>query len=124
MKQEPKEKTGIVRDSQGKFVKGHSGHPEGMPAFTEERKMKRKVERDLKAEFTRKMEESLGISGTTLTTEAKKGNIVACKEINNRALGMPKQTHEVGGIDGEAIPIELTVSKAIEKIYGEDNEKL
>ena len=124
MIEETKEKA-IGRDDKGRFLKGqvHTGRPKGSKDDPI-KKAKKKIEIDLKAEFTRRMEESLGISGTTLKNEAEKGNIVACKEINNRALGMPKQQMEIGGVGSETIKVEVTVKSAIEKIYGEgDNGK-
>ncbi|MCH9739496.1 MAG: hypothetical protein K0U38_01455 [Epsilonproteobacteria bacterium] len=42
-----------------------------------------------------------------LTKEAKKGNVPAIKEYGDRIDGKAKQNHEVGGVDGNTIKVEI-----------------
>lgn len=108
------------------FVKGDKRiNREGLNRMTEEEKIERKIKKevieDKKAKFVKKMESSLDTSAETLEKEAKKGNIVACKEINNRALGMSKLAIEHSGeIKRE---VELNESQ-FKQLIGETKKKL
>lgn len=52
----------------------------------------------------------LDMVATAVVTSAMTGDIQAMKEIGDRLDGKPKQSTEVSGPDGEAIPVGLKVS--------------
>ena len=94
MSEEPKEQTGVVRDSQGRYVKGHSGNLEGMPAFSEEKLLKRKAKKQYISEYVDKLAEALPDINPVLLKKAKEGDLVAIKEVHDRVMGKAPQSIE------------------------------
>src|SRR3989344_1665564 len=89
------QKSGNIRDEQGRFVSGVSGNPEGRPPETPEQKLhkeiKSKAVKELVEEYRGLLAESLPRIGQVLIKQAKEGNITAIKEINLMVVGKPKE---------------------------------
>lgn len=88
------------------YRKGQSGNPKGRP----------KAEWTWSGMIKEAMEESYGDNKTikelmakSLVKEGLKGNVQAMKEIGDRLEGRPKQSLEMGGIDGKPIESKLIV---------------
>lgn len=56
-----------------------------------------------------------------LTT--KEPNNQAIDSMFNRAFGKPTESLELSGKDGEAIPLDVTLTTTIERIYGKEEKK-
>lgn len=55
---------------------------------------------------------------TALLTKAKSGDVMAIRELLDRALGKAKESVELTGSEGGAIEIDLTIKQIISKVYG------
>jgi len=105
-------KTGIVRDSLGRFVKGEIANPKGMPPMTPERKMVRKI---LKKTAVKAVESILEryqkeLSAIQDAMELKDKNSEAYKVLVEAADKVQKQIQLLSGgrTGNEAIVIPIT----------------
>lgn len=96
------EETGIIRDEQGKFIKGVSGNPEGRTPETPEDKIVKKATKELIAEYKEALGESLPMIKPILIAKALEGNMKAIKEIHDRVMDKSKQPTDITS-DGESI---------------------
>lgn len=86
------ETTSDNRNEKGQFVKGVSGNLKGRNPETEEEKAIKKARKELINDYTEKLAGALADISPVLIALAVTGDISAIKEINNRVLGMPKQS--------------------------------
>ena len=94
--QESQEVTsGNKRDELGRFIVGSNGNPNGRPPDTEEKKILKKVIRELVAEYKQTLADALPQISPVLIDQATKGNIQAIKEINDRVMGKPEQQTDI-----------------------------
>jgi hypothetical protein len=104
MEQNP-ENTGIIRDNQGRFIKGHSGNPDGRPegAYSLLSILKAK----LKECPDGMSEKSYGhlIIERMLAQSIKDGNEQMTKLIWSYIEGMPRQALDHTGIPGTEVHI-------------------
>jgi hypothetical protein len=89
------------RDSQGRFVPGVSGNPNGRPT-------KEKIISDVLLKMLRDKPELISALATTLLElSLKKKDMVAIKEVLDRLEGRTVQRNELTGEDGGDIVINL-----------------
>lgn len=107
------DKTGIIRDKQGKFVEGVSGNPAGggRPKETPEQKAKKKAMKEMIKDYKEKLAEALESISPVLIAEALKGNIQAIKEVNDRVMGKAEQKADITSRGEKIIPIYNGLSK-------------
>ena len=107
------EDTGIIRDEQGKFIKGVSGNPEGRPPETTEQKIIKKATKELISEYKEALGESLPLIKPILIAKALEGDMTAIKEIHDRVMDKSKQPTDLT-TNGESLNINIVN-------YGSDN---
>jgi len=83
------EKAGIIRDEMGRFIEGTSGNPDGRKPETVEQKIVKQAVRECIEDYRQQLAKVLPEIGSTLITEAQRGNIKAIMEIH-RVLGIDK----------------------------------
>ena len=86
---------GEGRDKQGRFVPGVSGNPDGGNSLTEEDKIKKKAVKEIIEEYKNKLTEALPSISPVLIKKAKGGDMIAIKELHDRAMGKPHQTTDI-----------------------------
>ena len=124
-KKEP-EKSGMKqgRDKEGRFLEGVSGNPAGRPEGTKNFStlFKKAIEKIAKEDETTELdaEKELVLKAYR---EAKKGNFNFYRDLMDRNYGRPKETHEIGGIEGKPIPILYVCSDPSNKKDSETNEE-
>ena len=104
-----------------KFEKGQSGNPAGRPkgttgSFSLVGILKEELQRCPEGQDKKTYADL--IIKRMLKEAIEKGDQQQIRLIWNYIEGMPKQSMELGGMNGEAIPIDVTVSSAIKKVYG------
>jgi len=93
--------TNDTHDSRGKFTKGNQA------ARGHSTKQQTKAI-DFKVVFQNAItNRDMVAIAKKMVKLAKKGDIKAAKEVLDRCMGKPPQTHEVGGIGGEPIPVSI-----------------
>lgn len=98
--------TGVIRDEKGLFQKGTAPGP-GREKETEDEIFKKRALKKIIKDYEEKLTEILPEIPGVLRTEAKKGNMIAIKEINDRVLG--KSLQRMANADGSnLIPDPLT----------------
>lgn len=98
------EKTGIIRDEQGRFVEGVSGNPEGRPKEDENKKLVKKAIKQLVEEYKESLAEALPQISPILIKKASEGDMSAIKELNDILVDKaPKNVDITSG--GKPIPI-------------------
>lgn len=112
------EETGIIRDEQGKFIKGVSGNPEGRPPDTEQDKIIKKATKELIAEYKESLGEALPLIKPIIIKKALEGDMSAIKEIHDRVMDKAKQPTDITS-GGETINQVLV--KFIDGQQTEDN---
>jgi hypothetical protein len=100
-------KTGEIRNEQGRFKPGFSGNPDGRPPETEEEKIAKKATKQFIEEYKEKLAESLPKISPVLIEKAIGGDIQAIKELNDRVMGKAPQSMEIGGSKDN--PVQLLV---------------
>lgn len=100
------EKTGIIRDEQGRYIPGVSGNPEGRPPETQEQKLMKKAVKVLVEEYKESLAEVLPELSPVLKAEALKGNIPAIKEVHDRIMGKAEQHTDIT-TDGKPMILRL-----------------
>lgn len=91
------------------FKKGISGNPKGTPKLTPEQKKIRKETKLIIAEYIDNLQRELPQIKPVLLKEALKGNIIAIREIHDRAMGKPKMFVEGSASD-------QTINAILEKL--------
>jgi len=86
------EKTGIIRDKQGKFTKGSSGNVAGRPRDTPGQKIIKIAVKEYLKDYEQGLAEALPKISPVLIKQAKEGNLKAIIEIH-QVLGL----HETKG---------------------------
>lgn len=89
------------RNTKGQFLNGNKA---GEGKKTPSAKHKLKLAQSFNATVT---EEDIVAIAKKLVEKAKNGDYQAAKDVLDRCLGRPKETHEVGGIDG--MPIQVSI---------------
>ena len=89
------QKTGIIRDEQGRFVDGVSGNPSGRPSETLEIKLIKKVSKEFIEDYREDLAATLPKLSAVLIKKAMKGDINSIREIHNIVIGKPKQSTEI-----------------------------
>ena len=83
------------RDTNGRFQKGHSPNPGGRPKT--DRVLAARFEEYLAEEDPDTKETKLERLLAALFKEAENGNVMAAREILDRAFGKPRQAVDLGG---------------------------
>jgi hypothetical protein len=91
------------RDELGRVLPGNLLNPNGRPKMTEDEKLIAKAKRDFVKEYTEGLMASLPMLSPILIAKAMEGDMAAIKEVNDRAMGKPKQAVEVEGNVGLSI---------------------
>ncbi len=78
------------RNEKGQLLPGSSNNLEGRKPDTEEKKLEKKVLKELVKDYKEKLAQSLVKIEPVLVAQAEKGNIQAIKEINDRVMGKPE----------------------------------
>lgn len=91
------------RKEDGTFGEGNKGG--GAKKQTEEQKLKKKAQKELIADYKQGLVEALKEIEPVLIEKGIKGDMIAIKEINDRAMGKSMQAMEVSGKDGERFTI-------------------
>ena len=102
MENELENKSGTGRDEQGRFIKGVSGNPEGMKPYTEEDKIKKKAQKIMIEDYVAKLTEALEELSPILIKKAKGGDMIAIKELHDRAMGKAQQNVDIK-TDGQSL---------------------
>ena len=89
------EKTGEIRDEQGRFIPGVSGNQDGRPPMTEEQRIIKKATKELIAEYKEKLTQALPRIEPVLVDKAISGDMQAIKEINDRTMGKAPQSMDL-----------------------------
>lgn len=105
MEQEVENKAGEHRDEQGRFVKGFSGNPEGLKPMTEEDKLKKKAQKIMIENYVAKLTGALQELSPVLIKKAKGGDMIAIKELHDRAMGKAQQHIDVKSDGKQIIPL-------------------
>ena len=77
------------------FKKGQSGNPKGKKKMTQQEKEIKKATKELIKDYTDKLTEALPQISPVLIAKAISGELPAIKEINDRILGKPKESHDI-----------------------------
>jgi len=96
---------GWKRNEDGTFAEGNKGG--GQQKQTEEEKLKKKAQKELIAEFKQSMIEALQEVSPVLKQKALEGDMTAIKEINDRAMGKPKQPLTGGDENDEPLVVNI-----------------
>lgn len=116
-------KTGVIRDEQGRFVEGISGNINGRPPEKQEEKLRKKASKELIANYRERLAEVLPQLSVILINKALEGDIQAIKELHDRVMGKPHQSTDITSAD-KPIPI-IHIEKVIADKYGlEDGDIL
>jgi hypothetical protein len=100
------EETEINSNLTGPFVKNDPRiNREGRPKETEETKAKRKLIKDLVAEYRQALAEALPVITPVLLKQAAKGDIQAIKEVNDRVMGKAPQSTDITSGGEKITPI-------------------
>lgn len=101
------------RNPDGTFAVGNPGGP-GRPPETEERKLVKKAQKELIAEYKEKLAEALPLISPVLIAKAMEGDMQAIKELNDRVMGKAEAKTDITS-GGEKLPI------LVKFIDGKDN---
>jgi len=88
--------TEVIRDDKGLFVKGTAPGP-GPSKQTQEDKDRKEVRRIAVEKYVHELTESLKDISPVLKVKALSGDMVAIKEINDRAMGKAPQSTTLSG---------------------------
>ncbi len=89
------------RNGKGQFANGNKA---GLGKQTPSANHKQKLTEAFKATVT---EADIIAIAKKMVAKAKKGDNQAAKDILDRCLGRPKETHEIGGIDGGPVTLQI-----------------
>lgn len=104
----------VVRDKQGRFVKGHSGNPRGRPRLDEEQRYLRTLRRALP-------EKEIQAIVERLVAEAKKGNVRAAQLLFAYAIGRPTE-YINADLSSLGEPIRQTIREVVVERPAKDAE--
>ena len=98
-----KEKTNKNEEKPWLFTEGNEGGP-GRPPETAEQKLIKKAVKELVKEYQQTLAEALPKISPVLIKKAIDGDIMAIKELHDRAMGKPLQKTDITSA-GKQIPI-------------------
>ena len=86
------------REENGHLIAGNiSLNPNGRPPETEEKKAIKKATKEIVKEYLEKLTEALPSISPVLIKKAKEGDLVAIKELHDRAMGKSMQNTNISG---------------------------
>ena len=91
-------------DENGHFKPGNPGG--GRPKETEEKKLLRKTAKQIIADYRQALAEALPMIQPVLIAKAIDGDMIAIKEVHDRAMDKAKQPTDIT-TDGKALPIPI-----------------
>ena len=104
MIEEQEKEQGKAEENSHLFQPGVSGNPEGRKPDTEEQKLIKKAVKELVKEYQQTLAEALPKISPVLIKKAIEGDIMAIKELHDRAMGKPLQKTDITSA-GKQIPI-------------------